>query len=169
MQHTSSRLVTGSDMHGSEAVSHWFSCSFSKICWPRVKTFSPENDAQLLKFYVYPLLEPEMYRVRSKSAPSCRCCIWGRVLKSTKWMPTDVRFEAFFAYFSETFGFDPQKSWTRSRSAFPVITVTLDHKSRISRPPVLFLYGTADECSVGEQQIPHMDRQKDEQSGGPFM
>lgn len=163
MQHTSSRLVTGSDVHGSEAFFHWFSCSwwcsFSKICWPRVKTFSPAHDAQLLQFYVSPLLEPEMYRVMSKSALSCRC--WGRELKSMKWMPTDVRFEGFFAYFAETFGFDPQKTWTRACSAFPVITVTLDHKSRISRPPVLCLYGTADECSEGEQQIPHMDRQKD--------
>lgn len=136
MQHTSSRLVTGSDVHGSEAASHWFSCSwwcsFTKNLLATYEDIQPSKWCTIASILC--LLEPEMYRVRNKSALS-----WGRGLKSTKWMPTDVRFEAFFAYFSETVGFDPQKTWTRARSAFPVITVTLDRKSRISRPLAVYM------------------------------
>lgn len=81
MQHPSSRLITGSDLHTSKAVSHWLSFSwwwFPPICRPCVKTFNPANDAPFTTCcYLFPLLEPEIYRETSQSALSCR--------RSTKW------------------------------------------------------------------------------------
>lgn len=175
-----------------QADPHWFSCSwrcFSEICRPCVKKFSPGNDAQFnASIWSVPSVGARnvQYTVTSKGALSCRCCVWGmkiiillsllsfnsnrgRELRSMKWMLTNVSFEAFFAYFSETFGFDPQTNWTRACSAFPGITVTLDPQIlAIPAPSTLFMWNSWRMLSGGTTDLAH-GWQKDEQRGGPFV